>query len=111
MSGGHEDRLMESGVEVHAASRPRPDISPLGPTYRALSLGIFAIVVVIAFEFMAVATALPVAARELAERMGGRLGVVSSKGFTAFILDLPLGLPAPSPSRGAPDEAPSGATA
>ena len=56
---------MESGVEVHAASRPRPDISPLGPTYRALSLGIFAIVVVIAFEFMAVATALPVAAREL----------------------------------------------
>jgi len=49
----------------HPASRPRPDISPLGPTYRALSLGIFAIVVVIAFEFMAVATALPVAAREL----------------------------------------------
>jgi len=65
MSGGHEDRLMESGVEVHAANLPRPDISPLDPTYRALSLGIFAIVVVIAFEFMAVATALPVAAREL----------------------------------------------
>ncbi|MDP9318265.1 MAG: MFS transporter [Actinomycetota bacterium] len=56
---------MESGVEVHAANLPRPDISPLDPTYRALSLGIFAIVVVIAFEFMAVATALPVAAREL----------------------------------------------
>ncbi|HEY8639392.1 MAG TPA: HAMP domain-containing sensor histidine kinase, partial [Solirubrobacterales bacterium] len=50
-------------------------------------------------------------ARELAERMEGRLSVVSSKGFTAFILDLPLARPAPSPSRGEPDEAPSGATA
>ena len=48
-------------------------------------------------------------ARELAERMGGRLGVVSSKGFTAFILDLPLARRARSP--GEPDETPSGATA
>ncbi len=39
--------------------------SPLSPSYRALSAGIFAVIVVIAFEFMAVATALPVAAREL----------------------------------------------
>ncbi len=39
--------------------------SPLSPSYRALSGGIFAIIVVIAFEFMAVATALPVAARQL----------------------------------------------
>lgn len=39
--------------------------SPLHASYRALSVGIFAIIVVIAFEFMAVATALPVAAREL----------------------------------------------
>jgi two-component system, OmpR family, sensor kinase len=50
-------------------------------------------------------------ARELAERMNGRLGVVSSKGFTAFILDLPLARPAPSRPRGEPDETPSGATA
>jgi two-component system OmpR family sensor kinase len=50
-------------------------------------------------------------ARELAQRMKGRLGVVSSKGFTAFILELPLARPAPSPSPGEPDEAPSGAPA
>ena len=34
-------------------------------------------------------------ARELAEAMDGRLGVVSSKGFTAFILDLPEAQPLP----------------
>ena len=39
--------------------------SPLHASYRALSVGVFSIIVVIAFEFMAVATALPVAAREL----------------------------------------------
>jgi two-component system, OmpR family, sensor kinase len=47
-------------------------------------------------------------ARELAERMRGRLGVVSSKGFTAFILQLPLAhpaAPAPEPAE-APSEAP-----
>jgi two-component system, OmpR family, sensor kinase len=47
-------------------------------------------------------------ARELAERMRGRLGVVSSKGFTAFILELPLAhpaAPAPQPVE-APSEAP-----
>jgi two-component system, OmpR family, sensor kinase len=49
-------------------------------------------------------------ARELAERMRGRLDVVSSKGFTAFILDLPLAPAAARPRREA-DEAPSGATA
>ena len=37
----------------------------LHPTYRLLSIGLFAMIVVIAFEFMAVATALPVAARDL----------------------------------------------
>jgi two-component system, OmpR family, sensor kinase len=50
-------------------------------------------------------------ARELAERMRGRLDVVSSKGFTAFILDLPLARPARRPPRREQDEAPSGATA
>jgi two-component system, OmpR family, sensor kinase len=50
-------------------------------------------------------------AREFAERMEGRLRVVSSKGFTAFILELPLARRAPSPSPGEPDEAPSGAAA
>ncbi len=39
--------------------------SPTAPEYRVLSYGIFALIVGIAFEFMAVATALPVAAREL----------------------------------------------
>jgi signal transduction histidine kinase len=34
-------------------------------------------------------------ARELAQRMGGRIAVTSSKGFTAFSLDLP---PAPAPA-------------
>jgi signal transduction histidine kinase len=50
-------------------------------------------------------------ARELAERMEGRLNVVSSRGFTAFILELPLARPAPKPTTERPDEAPSGATA
>jgi two-component system, OmpR family, sensor kinase len=49
-------------------------------------------------------------AREFAERMEGRLGVVSSKGFTAFILELPIARP-PEDSRPEPDEAPSGAAA
>jgi signal transduction histidine kinase len=48
-------------------------------------------------------------ARELAERMGGRLNVISSRGFTAFILELPLARPAPRPPRQEPDEAASGA--
>ena len=39
--------------------------SPFEPSYRVLSVGIFALIVGIAFEFMAVATALPVAAKEL----------------------------------------------
>lgn len=38
---------------------------PYSAKFRALSLGVFAIILGIAFEFMAVATALPVAAREL----------------------------------------------
>ena len=39
--------------------------SPFVPAYRVLSAGIFMLIVVIAFEFMAVATALPVAAKQL----------------------------------------------
>jgi two-component system, OmpR family, sensor kinase len=50
-------------------------------------------------------------AREIAERMRGRLNVVSSRGFTAFILELPLARAAPAPPPPRPDEAPSGATA
>ncbi len=42
-----------------------PATSPTAPEYRVLSYGIFALIVGIAFEFMAVATALPQAAREL----------------------------------------------
>lgn len=40
-------------------------VGPLHRPYRQLSLGIFGLILGIAFEFMAVATALPVAAREL----------------------------------------------
>lgn len=47
------------------AEAPVEVASPFHSSYRALSAGIFCIIVVIAFEFMAVATALPVAAREL----------------------------------------------
>lgn len=56
---------MRTRPEERTEDPPRLGTGPLGPGYRALSLGIFAIIVVIAFEFMAVATALPVAAREL----------------------------------------------
>ncbi len=48
-------------------------------------------------------------AREFAERMGGRLGVVSSKGFTAFILELPQAPRRPRPARPRPEQAQSGA--
>ncbi len=56
---------MRTSAEQRTADPPHAEAGPLSPDYRALSLGIFAIIVVIAFEFMAVATALPVAAREL----------------------------------------------
>jgi MFS family permease len=56
---------VKAGVEVPEDASAVRDPGPLGPPYRALSWGIFAMIVVIAFEFMAVATALPVAAREL----------------------------------------------
>jgi MFS family permease len=50
---------------VVTTERAAPATSPTAPEYRVLSLGIFALIVGIAFEFMAVATALPQAAREL----------------------------------------------
>ena len=45
---------------------PRQMQSVLGPDYRALTIGILAVVSLIAFEAMAVATAMPVAVRDLA---------------------------------------------
>jgi MFS family permease len=56
---------VRTGEEQRASDLSGTATGPLGAHYRVLSLGIFAIIVVIAFEFMAVATALPVAAREL----------------------------------------------
>ncbi len=44
---------------------PSPDESVLGRSYRALSVGIVSVVLLIAFEATAVGTAMPVAAREL----------------------------------------------
>lgn len=46
-----------------ATSAARP--GPYSPQYRMLTWGVFAMILGIAFEFMAVATALPVAAKEL----------------------------------------------
>jgi MFS family permease len=48
-----------------SATVERQETSPFTADYRLLSAGVFAVIVCIAFEFMAVATALPVAAREL----------------------------------------------
>ena len=48
-----------------ATTSAAPPERPTSPRYRVLSWGIFALIVSIAFEFMAVATALPQAAREL----------------------------------------------
>jgi two-component system OmpR family sensor kinase len=50
-------------------------------------------------------------AREIAQRMAGRLNVVSSRGFTAFILELPVAAHPRAPQRAQADGAPSGATA
>lgn len=47
------------------STQVKPASGPFTAEYRLLSAGIFALIVGIAFEFMAVATALPVAAREL----------------------------------------------
>ncbi|WP_419995370.1 MFS transporter [Streptomyces boninensis] len=47
-----------------AASEPRPE-GILGRTYRMLTLGIVTVVLLIAFEAMAVGTAMPAAARDL----------------------------------------------
>jgi MFS family permease len=48
-----------------SATVERQETSPFTADYRLLSAGVFAVIVCIAFEFMAVATALPVAARQL----------------------------------------------
>ena len=50
---------MRASVEVAAGTSTTDGTGPLGREYRSLSWGIFAMIVVIAFEFMAVATALP----------------------------------------------------
>ena len=56
-----EPRDVVVPVPVGAASSE----GVLGPTYRALSVGIISVVLLIAFEATAVGTAMPVAAREL----------------------------------------------
>lgn len=48
-----------------ATSTQELTAGPLGSQHRTLSVGIFSLIACIAFEFMAVATALPVAARQL----------------------------------------------
>ncbi|NGO11285.1 MFS transporter [Streptomyces sp. HC44] len=50
---------------VAAPTEPGADDSVLGRPYRALSIGIVSVVLLIAFEATAVGTAMPVAAREL----------------------------------------------
>ena len=58
LPGGGTRRPSVSGVTVTKDALPAS--SPSSPEYRVLSAGIFALIVGIAFEFMAVATALPV---------------------------------------------------
>ncbi|MGW5786304.1 MFS transporter, partial [Streptomyces sp. NPDC003757] len=53
---------VESAVAV---ADPGPDETVLSRAYRALSVGIVSVIVLIAFEATAVGTAMPVAAREL----------------------------------------------
>lgn len=50
---------------VETTTAPVPAEGVLGRTYRALSIGIVSVVLLIAFEATAVGTAMPVAAREL----------------------------------------------
>lgn len=50
---------------VALSTQTAPQLSPFSAEYRALSLGICGLILCIAFEFMAVATALPVAAQDL----------------------------------------------
>ncbi|MFF0226142.1 MFS transporter [Streptomyces sp. NPDC004629] len=61
----HEPRDTEVAAEPAAEPAGRPDEGVLGRTYRALSVGIVSVVLLIAFEATAVGTAMPVAAREL----------------------------------------------
>lgn len=58
-----EDTGVEAGAPPMAA--PGPEGGVLGRAYRALSIGIVTVVLLIAFEATAVGTAMPVAAREL----------------------------------------------
>ncbi|MET9606041.1 MFS transporter [Streptomyces sp. NPDC006512] len=56
----------ETTVPVHEPSPPQsPPGGILEPAYRALSIGMISVIFLIAFEATAVATAMPVAAREL----------------------------------------------
>ncbi|WP_030794940.1 MFS transporter [Streptomyces sp. NRRL S-920] len=58
--------MTDTGVTAEAPAPPRPEgPGVLGKPYRALSIGIVSVVLLIAFEATAVGTAMPVAAREL----------------------------------------------
>ncbi|MFH8563732.1 MFS transporter [Streptomyces sp. NPDC017988] len=58
--------MTETDVAAETTAPPRPEgPGVLGKPYRALSIGIVSVVLLIAFEATAVGTAMPVAAREL----------------------------------------------
>ncbi|WPO73495.1 MFS transporter [Streptomyces sp. KN37] len=58
--------MTETGVAAETTAPPRPEgPGVLGKPYRALSIGIVSVVLLIAFEATAVGTAMPIAAREL----------------------------------------------
>jgi len=61
----------------------QPVVGPFDREHRRLSIGIFGLIVGIAFEFMAVATALPVAARELG---GQSLFAFALTGFLGAVM-------------------------
>lgn len=60
-----EPRDADVAKTSRVPSVPGPEESVLGRSYRALSIGIVSVVLLIAFEATAVGTAMPVAAREL----------------------------------------------
>ncbi len=64
-TAGETGNMLAPGAGSRPPVEPEPAGSVLRPPYRALSLGIVSVVLLVAFEATAVGTAMPVAAQEL----------------------------------------------
>ncbi|MEQ7005896.1 MFS transporter [Actinopolymorpha sp. B17G11] len=64
-TGPGENGLAENGLAENGAAEGAAGERLLGPTYRSLTIGIVALVLLVAFEAMAVTTVMPVAVRQL----------------------------------------------